>query len=102
MGAYACLFLCLSLCLFSRVKCFFPSDKSVQNGIRDSFARMAAMHDRRFARCFCRDSGNIAWRYFLYKDKSARNEIRDFYAHMAFTYERRFARCFCRYSGNIA
>ena len=35
-------------------------DKSVQNGACDSFAHMPAMHGRRFARCFCLDSGNIA------------------------------------------
>ena len=35
-------------------------DKSVQNGIVGSVAHMLGMHDRLFARCFCRYSGNIA------------------------------------------
>ena len=35
-------------------------DKSVQNGIVDSFTHMPVMHGRHFARCFCRYSGNIA------------------------------------------
>lgn len=35
-------------------------DKSVQNGIIDSFAHVPAIHGRHFARCFCRYSGNIA------------------------------------------
>ena len=32
---------------------------------------MALTHERRFARCFCRDSGNITWRYFLYNKERA-------------------------------
>ena len=35
-------------------------DKRVQNGTCDSFAHLPAMRGRRFARCFCRYSGNIA------------------------------------------
>ena len=34
--------------------------KSARNRIADSFARLPAMRGRRFARCFCRYSGNIA------------------------------------------
>ena len=34
-------------------------DKSAHNEIRDFYAHMALTHERRFARCFCRDSGNI-------------------------------------------
>ena len=56
MGTYARLF----LCIFSRVKCFFASDKSVLNDIRDFYAHMALTNERSFVRCFCRDSGNIA------------------------------------------
>ena len=32
----------------------------MQNGTCDSFAHLPAMRGRRFARCFCRYSGNIA------------------------------------------
>ena len=35
-------------------------DKSAHNEIRDFYAHMALTHERRFARCFCRYSGNIA------------------------------------------
>ena len=55
------------------VRCFyqyFLQDKSAHNEIRDFYAHMALTHERRFARCFCRDSGNITWRYFLYNKKS--------------------------------
>ena len=31
---------------------------------------MALTHERRFARCFCHDSGNIAQRYFLHNQNS--------------------------------
>ena len=41
-------------------------DKRAQNGTCDSFAHM---HGRRFARCFCRYSGNIAMQYFLHNKK---------------------------------
>ena len=41
-------------------------DKSAENEIRDFYAHMALTHERRFARCFCRYSGNIAMRYFLH------------------------------------
>ena len=34
-------------------------DKSAHNEIRDFYAHMALTHKRRFARCFCRYSGNI-------------------------------------------
>ena len=44
-------------------------DKSVQNGIVGSVAHMLGMHDRLFARCFCRYSGNIAQRYFRHNKK---------------------------------
>jgi len=55
------------------VRCFyqyFLQDKSAHNEIRDLYAHMALTHERRFARCFCRYSGNITWRYFLYNKKS--------------------------------
>ena len=44
-------------------------DKSVQDGIIDSFAHMPAMNGRRSARYFCRYSGNIVQRYFLHNKK---------------------------------
>ena len=86
---------------------------------------MVLTHERRFIRCFCLDSGNIAsdisfiknhsfliflspsqnlcgfilfnTRNFMYNNsnKSTRNKIEDFYA-------RRAARRVCRYFGNIA
>ena len=34
-------------------------DKSAHNVIRDFYAHMSLTHERRFVRCFCRDSGNI-------------------------------------------
>ena len=43
----------------------------MHNEIRDFYAHMALTHERRFARCFCRDSGNIAQRYFLRYIKSS-------------------------------
>ena len=43
---------------------YFLQDKSAHNEIRDFYAHMALTHERHFARCFCRDSGNIAMRYF--------------------------------------
>ena len=33
-------------------------DKSAHNEIWDFYAHMALTHERRFARCFCRDAGN--------------------------------------------
>ncbi len=36
----------------------------MHNEIRDFYAHMPLTHERRFARCFCRDSGNIAQQYF--------------------------------------
>ncbi len=38
----------------------YPKDKSAHNEIRDFYAHMALTYERRFARCFCRYSGNIA------------------------------------------
>mgnify|MGYP001728092810 FL=1 len=43
----------------------------MHNEIRDSYAHMALNYARRFVRRFCRDSGNIAQRYFLHKKQSA-------------------------------
>ena len=45
-------------------------DKSAHNEIRDFYAHMALTYERRFERCFCRYSGNIAIRYFLYNKKA--------------------------------
>ena len=39
---------------------YLLQDKSMQNEIYDSVAHMPAIHGRRSARCFFRDSGNIA------------------------------------------
>ena len=50
---------------------YFLQDKSAHNEIRDFYAHMALTHERHFARCFCRDSVNIAMRYFLRNNKSA-------------------------------
>ena len=55
--------LCLSLSLFTRVKRFFASDKSVAKEIIDSFA-CTPFKPHRFTSCFCRDFGNTAERYF--------------------------------------
>ena len=43
----------------------------MHNEICDFYAHMARMDERRFVRYFCRDSGNIAQRYFLHKKQSA-------------------------------
>ena len=51
-------------------------DKSAQNGTCDSFAHMPAMHGRRFARCFCLDSGNIAQQYFSHNKKEPCDRVR--------------------------
>ena len=50
----------------------------MHNEIRDFYAHMALTHERHFARCFCRYSGNIAMRYFLHNKKKldARSKIR--------------------------
>gem|GEM_PF-5645553 len=44
-------------------------DKSAHSEIRDFYAHMALTHERHFARCFCRYSGNIAQRYFRHNKK---------------------------------
>ena len=36
----------------------------MHNEIRDFYEDMPLTHEGRFARCFCRDSGNIAQQYF--------------------------------------
>ena len=41
-------------------------DKSAHHEIRDFYAHMALIHERRFARYFCRYIGNIARQYSLY------------------------------------
>ena len=38
-------------------------DKSAHHEIRDFYAHMALIHERRFARCFCRYFGDIAKQY---------------------------------------
>ena len=44
-------------------------DKSARNESWDFYAYMTLAHARRFARCFCRDVGNIAAQYILYNQK---------------------------------
>ena len=48
--------------IYHHISCryFLFKDKSAHNEIRDFYAHMALTHERRFARCFCRYSGNIA------------------------------------------
>ena len=41
-------------------------DKSAHHEIRDFYAHMALIHERRFARCFCRYFGDIAKQYLLH------------------------------------
>ncbi len=43
-----------------RRACDRLKDKSALNETCDFYAHMALTHERHFARCFCRDSGNIA------------------------------------------
>ena len=53
------------------------------NEIRDFYAHVALAHERRFARCFCRDSGNTAQRYFL-QDNQKENTIP--YGNLVFSF----------------
>ena len=45
------------------------SDKRVHNETCDFYADLSLTHERRPVRCFCRDSGNIAQRYFPHNKK---------------------------------
>ena len=51
-------------------------DESAQREIWDFYARMAHTHACRFARCFCRDSGNIAQQYFSHNKKEPCDRVR--------------------------
>ena len=55
------------------IPCFFEKiqENSAHNEIGAFYAHMVLTHERRFARWFCHDSGNIAMRYFLDNKKTA-------------------------------
>ena len=62
---------------------FLYYKKSVQDGIRDSFAHMSPSRGDASQGAFFEVYGNLILLYFLYYKKSVQDGIRDSFAHMS-------------------